>query len=158
MKQYETLSFVRLNQDQIRLVFEWRNHENIRRWMINPDPIEWEDHLEFLKNLLARTDRQDFLVLDSSLPLGVINLTSINMENRTAELGMYKDPFSSRSGVGEILLRLIEREALKLGLLSLFLRVKIDNLSAQKVYQNNGFRIAYSDSEYNFMSKVLKSE
>ena len=45
---YYYKNFATLSDDEVRLVWEWRNDARIREWMTNQEEIPFENHLTFL--------------------------------------------------------------------------------------------------------------
>lgn len=83
--------FTELTEDEIRLIWELRNHPDIRRWMTNSRPIEFADHLQFIGSLSRRNDLRHYLVKDnSSLPIGSVNITFLSDDK--VERGIYINP------------------------------------------------------------------
>lgn len=97
---YTFVNFIQLNDDQIRQVWEWRNAPEIRRYMYNKDVIPFEGHLKFVESLNERNDIAYWLVSKDGEPIGVTNLTDINQEESSAELGYYMLPEKLNSGLG----------------------------------------------------------
>lgn len=44
INDYTYKNFVGLTLEEVKLVWEWRNHEDIRKWMITKDIIPFENH------------------------------------------------------------------------------------------------------------------
>lgn len=97
---YSYRNFVVLDSIEKNLVFEWRNSENVRKWMYNQNVIEYNDHIRFLESLDSRDDCYYWLVYKDNKPVGVYDVTNIDRVNNTAENGLYLDPISQDSGTG----------------------------------------------------------
>lgn len=89
---YTFTNYINLSDDLIRQVLEWRNHEEVRRWMYNTDIIPYESHISFVQSLHAREDAYYWLVSYRDEPAGAMYLTNVCHETNTAELGMYYRP------------------------------------------------------------------
>lgn len=131
----QLLNFTTLNRRQKELVLTWRNHPDIRKWMMEESVISLEDHLRFIDLLPSKTDRCYFLVQQESAYIGVINLTSISSDS--AELGIYAHP--DMRGVGNILMNNLINHAKTLGLSKLIANVYIANIRAQNLYKKFHF-------------------
>ncbi|MFK8004945.1 MAG: UDP-4-amino-4,6-dideoxy-N-acetyl-beta-L-altrosamine N-acetyltransferase [Saprospiraceae bacterium] len=90
MGNVEYRNFCNLNQEEALMVWEWRNHPAIRKWMYHSDIIPRENHFLFLKNLPKKTDNFYWLILEEGEYLGVINFS--NFENYQSEWGFYLNP------------------------------------------------------------------
>lgn len=130
------LDFTTLNTQLLTLVLSWRNHPNVRSWMLNSDEISMEEHMCFVESLKQRSDKRYFLVQHESDYIGVIDLTAIS--KNSAELGIYADP--NVHGVGDTLMRaLIDYAFENLKLTKLIANVFTDNERAKHLYQKFDF-------------------
>jgi UDP-4-amino-4,6-dideoxy-N-acetyl-beta-L-altrosamine N-acetyltransferase len=84
---YSFTNFTSLNSDEVRMVWKWRNHDSIRKWMYNTSVIPFENHLSFLENLKTGTTKVYYLVKRYNVPLGVISTSAV--ENNGVDLGFY---------------------------------------------------------------------
>lgn len=131
----QLLNFTTLDQSQKELILSWRNHPDIRKWMMDESVISSDDHLDFIKLLHTKTDRCYFLVQRNNEYLGVVDLTSMNAES--AELGIYANP--DLRGVGSMLLSTLIDYAKSLGLSRLIANVYNTNIRAQTLYKKFHF-------------------
>ncbi|MFT5253744.1 MAG: UDP-4-amino-4,6-dideoxy-N-acetyl-beta-L-altrosamine N-acetyltransferase [Flavobacteriales bacterium] len=90
MGNIELRNFCNINREEALMVWEWRNHPAIRKWMYHSDIIPQENHFLFLKNLSTKTDNFYWLILEEGEYLGVINFS--NFENHQSEWGFYLNP------------------------------------------------------------------
>lgn len=100
VNDYSFTNFVALDEEQVKQVWQWRNAPEIREFMYNKEIISIEDHLQFVRSLKKREDVGYWLVRKSDDPIGVTNLTDINIEKSSAELGYYMLPSKLNSGLG----------------------------------------------------------
>ena len=134
----ELVDFIDLSLDEKQVVLEWRNHPNIRKWMFTQEVINLHDHLNYIDSLKRREDRIYFLVKQASIPIGVIDFTNIDHDNKQAEFGIYSDP--AVKGIGNILMNAIIRYAFHiLRLATLISEVFEDNTAAIKLYNRYNF-------------------
>lgn len=131
----QLLNFTTLNPTQKEFVLTWRNHPNVRKWMINNNEISLEDHLHFIEMLSSTTEKYYFLVQKEDAYLGVINLTDITKES--AELGIYANP--DMRGVGYLLMNALIDCASTLGISKLIANVFVNNVRARHLYQKFDF-------------------
>jgi len=131
----QLLNFTTLDLSQKKLILSWRNHPNIRKWMINDHETSLEDHLNFIDLLSSKTDRHYFLVQKESDFIGVIDLTHVT--DSSAELGIYANP--DMRGVGSTLMTSLIDHASKLGLSKLIANVVITNVRALNLYRKFDF-------------------
>ncbi|MFH0708574.1 MAG: UDP-4-amino-4,6-dideoxy-N-acetyl-beta-L-altrosamine N-acetyltransferase [Pseudomonadota bacterium] len=131
----QLLNFTTLEPFQHEMVLSWRNHSDIRKWMIQQKEISPQEHLNFIQSLKQRDDKWYFLVHDENCYLGVINLHRLTTS--TAELGIYANP--DLRGVGKILMTQLIDFAITLGVSKLIANVINHNVRACHLYQQFAF-------------------
>lgn len=97
---YYYKNFATLSDDEIRLVWEWRNDARIREWMTNQEEIPFENHLRFIESLKTRTDKYYWLVYKGNMPIAVLDIIDIDYEKEESEPGYYLNPELLNSGEG----------------------------------------------------------
>lgn len=100
VSDYTFTNFINLDEDLIKQVWQWRNAPEIREYMYNKEIIPLENHLRFVQSLRDRDDVAYWLVRKGEEPIGITNLTDINTEESSAELGYYMLPSKLNSGLG----------------------------------------------------------
>lgn len=98
--------FITLNLDELKLIWQWRNDENIGQFMLNKS-IKFEEHLNFIKQLKTSRSKKYFLLFKENQAFGVIYFN--NITNQTCEFGLYAKP--DLKGVGQILMNEIKKYA-----------------------------------------------
>lgn len=89
-KENKSLRLATLN-DAERL-FQWRNHPDIRQWMLQQTPLIWSSHLDWL---IKQLDNPDFILLiyqENGVALGSVNFKRQPENNNTWEWGFYLSP------------------------------------------------------------------
>jgi len=120
------LNFTDLSLSDKKMILKWRNDPDIRQWMFSQEPIVLQDHLNYIDSLKQREDRLYFLVKKGAQPIGVIDFTDIDQQNKSTEFGIYANPDLKK--VGTLLMDEMLRFAFK--------TLRIDTLVA-KVFKNN---------------------
>ena len=87
---YNLKNFEDLNDEEILLVWKWRNDIKIRQWMYNKTEIIFENHLKFMDSLKSDTRKKYWVVFRNNKPIGVSSI--VNIENYTGEWGYYIGP------------------------------------------------------------------
>ena len=87
---YTFKSFTSLSEEEITLVWEWRNHIEIRQWMYNDNIIPWEDHIRFVQNLEQNSTKKYWLVQRRNKNVGVMSI--IDIKENEGEWGYYIAP------------------------------------------------------------------
>ena len=135
------INFTNLTDTEREMVRNWRNNENIRKWMHSSHIISRDEHIGFIEG--SRNDIKNFYWLlndKASNHIGVVYLNRLNMVNKYAFLGLYKNPESEFDGAGLLLMQSLKRVAFDIaGLETLKLDVMNHNTRAIKFYKKTGF-------------------
>ncbi len=104
-----------LNDFEAGLIYDWRNDPAVRKFMINPAPISFNEHFDFLAGLEARSCQRCYFYVYSNYPIGTINLTNISSgagdlsggedlggSSRSADLSTGEDPRTGKDLDGGI--------------------------------------------------------
>ncbi len=140
------INFIDLSISEKEKVLEWRNHRDIRQWMLNRDIISLDEHLNYIDSLKVLRDRVYFLVRYKGEDIGVIDFTNIDFTNNRADFGLFVRPDSRGRGFGNILIKLIIDYA--------FNRLKVVELIAE-VFPKNRVAIRLYE-KFNFKKRSLK--
>ena len=150
-----TVNFPDLNDEEKRLVLEWRNHPDVRRWMYNDSPIHYQDHLRFIESLKKNRESIYMLVKEKKRPIGVIDLTKIDRKKGNAHIGIYGNPFLH--GKGGLLMATLVRYAYdKLSLKKLIAEVFVENDRALRLYSRYGFKIIDEEKRNGHRIKIME--
>lgn len=136
----ELVNFIDLSLNDKKMVLEWRNHPNIRKWMFTQERISLDDHLNYIQSLDTREDRVYFLVKKALQNIGVIDFTNIDHKNKKTEFGVYTNPILK--GIGDLLMESIIDYAFNiLEVNTLISEVFEDNMAAIKLYKRYNFKV-----------------
>ena len=123
--------FQDLSLKEKKEVLEWRNHPEIRKWMLNKGKVTLDEHLKFIEKL-NKLNKVYIKVGD----LGVVNFT---LKNGYVEFGIHKNP--SKKGVGRKLMEFGLNYAFdKLKVSKIVLYVYENNEKAVNLYKKYGFK------------------
>lgn len=87
---YTFTNFFDLTIEEKVMILDWRNDENIRKWMYNTDAVKLENHLSFIENLKSDSSKFYFLVKRKDVPVGVISI--IDVVDKDGDWGYYIAP------------------------------------------------------------------
>jgi len=138
MKNIKLFNFTTLSLEEKKMILEWRNNPNIRKWMYTQDNITLENHLKFIEELKIKDDQLYFLVKKNENYIGVIDFIDIN-PNISLKMGIYTNP--TLKGNGKILLETIINfsfEILKVE--KIFSEVFFENEKAYNLYKSYNFK------------------
>jgi len=152
---FELIDFTNLSLKERDMVLLWRNHENVRKWMLDKNLISQQQHVNFIKNLKSLTDRVYFLVKKDDIAIGVIDFTKIDEKNKTASFGIYTNP--NLRGKGMMLMDTVLDYSYRiLKLKTLKAEVFKDNILAIKLYEKYQFTKLKEENDLIYME--LKDE
>jgi UDP-2,4-diacetamido-2,4,6-trideoxy-beta-L-altropyranose hydrolase len=89
-----------------RPMFEWRNHESVRRMSRHSEPVTWAEHEAWLTAVAADANRILLIGEHRGRPVGVVRF---DLAAAHAEVSIYRVPASDGRGLGTRLLRAAER-------------------------------------------------
>jgi len=139
MKNIKLISFTDISLSEIKMILNWRNNENIRKWMYTQDEISLQDHLSFIESLKIAKDKLYFLVKKNSENIGVVNFTNLNKND--IYFGLYANPTTKLLGVGRILERIsIDFAFNELKVKKLKLEVFEDNIQVRNLHKKYKFK------------------
>ena len=127
-----------LSDDDLEMVLQWRNHDDIRKWMVNSDIITLSDHLAWFERNKNRTDRLFYMFEYRQRPQGYISFIAI--PNSTAyEWGFYVKP-DAEKGMGHLLgIAALTLAFEELGLRKIFGQVLAFNEKSLSFHKKMGF-------------------
>lgn len=128
----------KLENKDLSTIIEWRNHQDIRKWMVNTSIISYDDHLQWFIRNQNRTDRHFFVFEYMEQLEGYISFQKIE-NSKAYEWGFYIKPNTQKGMgllLGEVSLVFAFRQ-LNIG--KIFGQVLSFNQKSIKFHQNLGF-------------------
>ena len=144
MKEIKLINFTDLSNDEKKIILEWRNNPNIKKWMYTQDDITLESHLNFIDSLKNSKEKLYFLVKKEDENIGVIYFTQIE-PNESLHIGIYSNPHLK--GYGKILLETIIYFSFEI--------LKVEKIFSEVYFENERAYILYK--RYNFIEIGKKS-
>lgn len=135
------INFIDLSNEEREMVRNWRNNENIRKWMYTDHFISKEEHYRFLESLKQDKKNYYWLVKNKNNKyLGVMSFTRVDFKNRNAYFGIYSNPDEKIPGMGILLDMIAISLSFRIAKLhSLKLEVIEDNRQVVNLHQKMGF-------------------
>ena len=142
MNDVEIINFLNLSSEEREIVLDWRNHENIRKWMYSDNIISLDEHINFIDQLVRDTNNFYWVVKNKDgLYLGTIYLNRTDFKNKHAYIGIYVNPYNEIKNKGYLLIQSIKSLAFEIaGLHTLKLEVINNNRKAINFYKKSGFK------------------
>lgn len=93
------IDYTLLDDNELRMVLSWRNHDSVRRYLINKEEISWGDHVEFVKKLINNDSSFYWLARLRGKPCGVVSLRLDPKDHSYGMSGIFMSP--DRQGTGD---------------------------------------------------------
>jgi UDP-4-amino-4,6-dideoxy-N-acetyl-beta-L-altrosamine N-acetyltransferase len=85
----------KLQINDLSMLLDWRNHADVRKYMLSQHEISPAEHLEWFECVSLDPSRHQLLVLDGGIPFGFVQFSSISSYG-CYEWGFYVRPNSPR--------------------------------------------------------------
>lgn len=109
-----------LQQSDLPMLLQWRNHEQIRSFMFQQHEIGYEEHLKWFESNRTNPERVLLIYFENSEPTGFMQFKALQSEQNVLEWGFYINP-ESTAGTGS-------------RMCSLAIAYAFNELAANKVY------------------------
>jgi RimJ/RimL family protein N-acetyltransferase len=136
----ETGSLTPIVFEDWELLLSWRNNPKVRSASLNQEEINEEDHKSYIKRLVEREDRNQYIYVDGTSSVGYIRE---DFNDDGIELSYVIDPEQTGKGYGKRMMRdyLSDRTG------SFYLHIKESNIASIKMAEANGFTYDSEDGE-----------
>lgn len=146
------------NEDA-RLIYEWRNHPQNRRYSLNPNPIGYAEHEAWYLASMTNPDRLIFLAdREDGEPAGVFRL-DFSDRGQSATVSIFLAPGTTGRGLGRRVLHAGLRLAKKQfpSLSELHAEIREENAPSLSLFQSMGFEWNENKSVWIFKTENLDS-
>ncbi len=87
--EIEFVNILEVDKDTQMAVREWRNSEEVKKYMFNDTEITIEEHNSWVNSLINNKKNTTFIVFYKNTPVGIVSITNINYVHKTADWGFY---------------------------------------------------------------------
>lgn len=84
-----------MNDGDLQLVLDWRNHPEIRRYMLTQHEISFDEHREWYERASREATRRLLIVEEGGMPIGFVHFTGV-APDAIADWGFYAAPDSPK--------------------------------------------------------------
>ncbi|WP_199884012.1 UDP-4-amino-4,6-dideoxy-N-acetyl-beta-L-altrosamine N-acetyltransferase [Anaerosinus massiliensis] len=92
-----------IDEQNLKLILQWRNAKRIRECMVNDEVITWQEHLQWFENLKTRNDREVLAFLVENRPVGIVSFIDIDRMHHHCHWGFYIGEENAPKGCGTIM-------------------------------------------------------
>lgn len=137
----------------LNLSWDWLNDSEIKKLTNTPD-FKKEDQVKWFESLIAKKDYFIWGVTVDEKPIGVCGIKKITQED-CEYWGYIGEKEYWGKGIGKVIINLMEEEAKKLNLKSIWLQVLENNERAVALYKKTGYIAEKTESGLIFMRKNI---
>lgn len=130
-----------LERADLKATLDWRNRDENRRWFINSNTIEWDNHVKWFESYEKKSDDFVFVIESDGERVGQCAVYGVDLQRKRAEVGRF---LAAPNGAGKGYIKrgcqlLMDTCWQQLALESVFLEVLEENVRAIKLYEKLGF-------------------
>lgn len=151
-EHFSYVNYVNLTEEQSRTVWEGRNHPEVRKWMVNPNPFPYNEHVAFIKDLKERNDKLYWAVLSDGHIAGSFSLHPYDPDKKDGEMGKYLLFEFRGKGLGKLATQEFIDYIFSAGIVQrVYIKTLLTNTTNQYVNEAAGFRKYDYDEKYVYM-------
>jgi len=142
MSNLELVDILAVDDELKEKVREWRNKEEVRKYMLTQHIITEEEHSKWIKNLRHKNDYKGWVVFVDNTPIGLVYLQNMNHGELTSEWGVYigEDAYRGKGLSKCILFKLLEMFFDEMKFKTLSTKLLSKNIVALDLYKKFKFR------------------
>jgi UDP-4-amino-4,6-dideoxy-N-acetyl-beta-L-altrosamine N-acetyltransferase len=128
-----------VSSEDLQMLLEWRNHPDIRRFMLTQHEISLEEHLNWYSSASQDPTQRLYIVEESQQPIGYVQFTSVT-EGGVSNWGFYASPNATKGSgkkIGSVALNFAFSE---LKLHKVCGQAIETNLASQNFHKRLGFK------------------
>ncbi|MEE9443824.1 MAG: UDP-4-amino-4,6-dideoxy-N-acetyl-beta-L-altrosamine N-acetyltransferase [candidate division Zixibacteria bacterium] len=100
MHWHDKYLFRPIERRDLELVLKWRNSDRIRENMYTSHVISFDEHLKWFEKISTENKTLHFIFEVDNIPLGVVNITNIDNDNKKCVWGFYIGAENAPQGCG----------------------------------------------------------
>ena len=142
MDEIKFINIIELQEGLKEKVRQWRNKEEIRRFMLTQHIVSKGEHLQWIEGLKHRNDWKFWVIFLKDIPIGSVYLQNINYEKISSEWGFYigEEEYKRKGLSKAVLLKLLEIFFDEMKFATLFTKILSDNIVALNLYRKFKFK------------------
>ena len=135
----EKIYLRRVKETDMKLLFDWRNNELVRKNSFSMEPVEWEEHVKWFNATLVNSSVLFFIMMCKEQEVGQIRI-DLELDN-TAIINYSISEKYRGLGYGKQILHLAETELYERFKNKYMLKalVKENNISSQVAFERLGY-------------------
>lgn len=136
------LTFRKVTINDIKITYEWRNDESVRKYFFDNKFITYQEHVAWFSDAIGSNNRCMLMIMMNDQEIGVLRF---DLKHDIAEVSIYIDPSYHGQGLGSISLKGSFSIIKKLYPQTTKLIAKIlpQNVASQNAFTKAGFNLSY---------------
>lgn len=136
-------------------LFQWRNEKRVRENSFSMEPIQYKDHMQWLKNTLYDKAQSFFILMLDNTAIGQIR---VKREGSLGVINYSISPQYRAQGYGKKMLILIENHFVQADIqLVLTAYVKSKNIASQRIFEDLGYVLIEHSDVFCYEKKKLRN-
>lgn len=78
-----------IKEQDLRLIYDWRNSEKIHSKMLTNHKIKWDEHIKWFEKSKKTKVKLSFIFEYNKIPIGYIGYQDLDFENQRVSIGLY---------------------------------------------------------------------
>ncbi|WP_462163518.1 UDP-2,4-diacetamido-2,4,6-trideoxy-beta-L-altropyranose hydrolase [Pseudoalteromonas xiamenensis] len=128
--------------EDTELLFAWQSNPEIRKYSRNPKPVEFNEHVRWLRNTLANSQRALFIIEDSWTKSGVGMLRLDHISELELEISILVAPEQQGAGYADAAIHAIDASFKRK---TIHAYLDPSNLKSSKLFARAGFKAIHVD-------------
>lgn len=130
------VTFRKVSINDLKKIYEWRNHPKIRKNSYNENEITWDEHAAYWEKRLSGSENYSFIVVSDNIDVGLVRL---DKRDDSYEVHIIIAPDKQGKGFGTAAIAKVKEVATNLGIKKLIAKVKPTNIASKMIFTENGF-------------------
>lgn len=132
----------KVTKNDIKKIYEWRNHPEVRKWMFNSKEISWKEHVRFWEEYLKDNNKYAFIIVNRNDECGIVRIEKIRDD--IYEVGIIVAPSFQGRGIGTKALKKVLNMFKNKKFIA---KVKPENIASVCLFTKLGFRESFIQFE-----------
>jgi RimJ/RimL family protein N-acetyltransferase len=136
------------------ILFEWANDLNTRQNPFNPETIEWNDHISWLRKKLLDPLTRIYILYYHHKQIATVRFDT----NKNTIIGITVAPSYRGLGLGAEILKIATNNFWINNNDEIFAYIKKENIASQRIFEKAGFRFLKEDIANSIDCIILKAK
>jgi RimJ/RimL family protein N-acetyltransferase len=146
----ENLYFREALIEDEKLIFQWRNIDEIIALSSSQLPVSWNEHINWFREALSNPNKLILIIVEDSKPIGQVRFDK-SENGKASNISIYLIPDSTGKGRGAFIIHQACLYASKKWPQVFFVHaiIRKENIRSIKSFKNAGFKLDASENKIN---------